>query len=126
MWGTRQRAGGDLVARHEAEEPDEDGRDLPGGVEALGVEVGDGEAEARRGLEAARGRVHADRGGREGVVGREDEGAPVLAAVVRSVFGAGYDVVPSAEVSGDCEGETVWVGDVRERTLGCWSLKDGR
>lgn len=42
--------------------------------------------------------MHADRGRGEGVVGREDEGAPVLALVVRSVFGAGEDVVPPARM----------------------------
>lgn len=58
------------------------------------MEVGDAEAEAGAGLEAARGRVHADCGRGEGVVGREHESAPVLAAVVRGVGRAGQDVVP--------------------------------
>lgn len=42
--------------------------------------------------------MHADRGRGEGVVGREDKGSPVLAAVVRSVLGTCDDVMPSGEV----------------------------
>lgn len=60
------------------------------------MEVGDGKAKTGRGREAAGGRVHADRGRGEGVVRWEDEGPPVLALVVGSVFGTGEDVVPSA------------------------------
>lgn len=94
--------GGDGARRHffrghEGEEADEDGGDFPGWVEGAGVEVGDGEAEAGRGLEAAGGGVHSDGWRGEGVVGREHERAPVLAAVVGSVFGAGDYVVPSVE-----------------------------
>ena len=59
------------------------------------MEVGDAKAEPGRGLEAAGGCVHADGGRREGVVGREDEGAPVLAAFVGGLWRAGEDVVPS-------------------------------
>lgn len=43
--------------------------------------------------------MHADGGRSEGVVGREDQGAPVLAVVVRGILGAGDDVVPSITVS---------------------------
>ena len=38
--------------------------------------------------------MHADGGRGEGVGGREEERAPVLAVVVGSVGGAGQDVVP--------------------------------
>ena len=58
------------------------------------MEVGDGETEAGGGLEAAGGGVHADGGRGEGVSGREEERAPVLAVVVGSVGGTGQDVVP--------------------------------
>ena len=71
-----------LLARHETEEADEDGADFPGRVEAFGVEIADAEAEAGGGLEAAGGGVHSDGGRGEGVVGGEEEGAPVLAVVV--------------------------------------------
>jgi hypothetical protein len=59
------------------------------------VEVGDREAESSRGLKAAGGGVHPDCGGCEGVVGWEDQGAPVLSIVIGCVWGAGEDVVPS-------------------------------
>lgn len=39
--------------------------------------------------------MHAYGGRGKGVIGREDEGAPVLAAVVWRVLGAGDDIVPS-------------------------------
>lgn len=61
------------------------------------MEVGNGEAEAGRGLETAAGRVHADGGGREGIGGREDESAPILAVMVGRVGGASEDVVPSRD-----------------------------
>ncbi len=60
------------------------------------MEIGDGEAEAGGGLEASAGRVHSNCWRREGVVGWEDEGPPVLAIMVRSIWGSGEDVVPSA------------------------------
>lgn len=63
------------------------------------MEVADAEAEARAGLEAARGSVHADGGRGEGVVWREEERAPVLAAVVGCLLWAGDDVVPSVLLS---------------------------
>lgn len=95
--GGRDGARGHLLRSHEGEEADQDRGDLPGRVERARVEVRDGEAEARRRLEAARGRVHPDRGRRERVVGREDERSPVLAAMVRAVFGARDDVVPPVD-----------------------------
>ena len=39
--------------------------------------------------------MHADGGRGEGVVGREDKGSPVLAAMVRGIFRAGDYIVPS-------------------------------
>lgn len=63
------------------------------------MEVADAEAEARAGLEAARGSVHADGWRGEGVVWREEERAPVLAAVVGCLLWAGDDVVPSVLLS---------------------------
>lgn len=39
--------------------------------------------------------MHADCGGCEGVVGRKDEGAPILAVMIGSIRWAGEDVVPS-------------------------------
>lgn len=62
------------------------------------MEVGDAKAEACGGLEAAGGGVHADGGWGEGVVGREEEGSPVLAVFVRGVGWAGEDVVPFEDV----------------------------
>ena len=59
------------------------------------MEVADAEAEARRGLEAPGRRVHADGRGRERVAGWEEQGAPVLAALVGGAGWAGQDVVPS-------------------------------
>lgn len=61
------------------------------------MEVGDREAEAGRGLEAAGRGVHSDCWGCEGVVWGEDQGAPVLAVVVRCLWGAGEDVMPPAK-----------------------------
>lgn len=58
------------------------------------MEIADGEAEAGGGLEAPGGCVHPDRGWREGVVGREEEGAPVLAVLVGGSGRASQDVVP--------------------------------
>lgn len=46
--------------------------------------------------------MHADGGRGEGVVGREEEGSPVLAIFVRCFWRAGKDIVPSAS-----EGEGV-------------------
>lgn len=104
--GTRRH----LLAGHETQQACEDCANLPRRVEALGVEVADAEAEACGRLEAARGRVHADCGRRERVVGREHEGAPVLAAVVRSVGRAGEDVVPLEDVPlrGVCDDVGRW------------------
>lgn len=62
------------------------------------MEVGDAETEAGAGLEATGGRVHADGGRGEGVVWREHERSPVLAAVVRRVGRAGQDVVPLKDI----------------------------
>jgi hypothetical protein len=62
------------------------------------VEVGDAQAEAGGGLEAAAGRVHADRWWGEGVVGWEHERAPVLPAFVGGVGRAGEDIVPFEDV----------------------------
>ena len=58
------------------------------------MEIADGEAEAGRRLEAARGGVHPDCRGREGVVGWEEESAPVLTIVVGGFGRAREDVVP--------------------------------
>ena len=91
-------ARGHLLAGHESQQAREDGADLPRRVEALGVEVGDAEAQPRAGLEAARGRVHADRRRREGVVRREHQRAPVLAAFVGGLRGTCDDVVPLEDV----------------------------
>ena len=42
--------------------------------------------------------MHADGGRSEGIFGWEDEGPPVLAVVVRGVWGAGDKVVPFEDV----------------------------
>lgn len=63
------------------------------------MEIRDGKAEARRGLEASGRGVHADGRRGKGVVGREDERSPVLAVVVGCLLRAGEDIVPSAVVS---------------------------
>ena len=77
------------------------------------MEVRDAETEARGRLEAAARGVHADGWGREGVVRREYEGAPVLAAFVGGFGRAGEDVVPFEDVA------VGWVrDDVRRRVFG--------
>lgn len=58
------------------------------------MEVGDAEAQPAAGLESTGRCVHADCGRRKGIVGREVQRAPVLAAVVGCVWWAGDDVVP--------------------------------
>ena len=88
-----------LLARHEAHQADQDRADLPRRVEALRVEVRDAEAEPCRRLEAAARRVHANRGRGEGVVWREHERAPVLAAFIGGFGRAGQDVVPFEDVA---------------------------
>lgn len=92
--GGADRARGHLLAGHETQETDQDRRYFPRGVEALGVEVGDGEAQASGGLEAPRGSVHADSWRREGVVRREYQRPPVLSIVIGSGRRPGEDVVP--------------------------------
>lgn len=69
------------------------------------MEVGYAEAEAFAASEAAGRRVHTDCGRCEGVVGREGEGAPVLAIFVRRVGRTGEDVVPFEDI------RFVWVCD---------------
>ena len=96
--GCAEGAGCHFFAVHEGHQADEDGADGPRGIEGSRVEVAYAEAEAGGGLEAPGGSVHADCGGSEGVFGREDEGAPVLAANVGGVGGAGEDVVPFEDV----------------------------
>lgn len=59
------------------------------------MEVADAETEPGRRLKPPAGRVHADGRRRERVVGREDQGAPVLSAMVGRVGWARDDVVPS-------------------------------
>jgi hypothetical protein len=87
------------------------------------VEIGDREAEAGGGLEAARGGMHSDCGGCEGVVGRENQGAPILTIVIGCVWGAGEDIMPSVRrLAGKREGEE---GSGR-RTRGCWTRKGGQ
>ena len=58
------------------------------------MEVGNRKAEAGRGLKAAGGRVHADRGWGKGIGGWEEESTPVLAVDVGSIWRAGEYVVP--------------------------------
>ena len=76
------------------------------------MEVGYREAEAGRGLEAARGRMHADRGWVEWVGGGEEKRAPVLAVHVGCVGGSGQDVVPFQDVVFG------WVGGYVGRRVG--------
>lgn len=42
--------------------------------------------------------MHADRGGLEGVFGREEKRSPVLSSMIRRVFRPGYDVMPLKNV----------------------------
>ncbi len=49
--------------------------------------------------------MHSDGGGCEGVVGWEDQGAPVLAVMVGCIWGTGEDVVPSVEYQWTVETE---------------------
>lgn len=73
------------------------------------MEIADAEAEAGRGLEAARGRVHPDGRGSEGVVGWEEEGPPVLPVFVGGGGRAGEDVVPFEDVGfGGVRGYVGW------------------
>lgn len=58
------------------------------------MKVGDGQAEARRWLKATGRSVHSDSRGRERVIRGEDQSSPVLAAMIRCVFGTGDDIVP--------------------------------
>ena len=58
------------------------------------MEVGNGKAQAGRGLKAAGGRVHADRWWSKGIGRREEERAPVLAIGVGCVWRASEDIVP--------------------------------
>lgn len=58
------------------------------------MEVGDGEAEPCRGLEAAGRSVHSNRRGFERVVVGEYQSTPVLAVVVRSVWRTSKDIMP--------------------------------
>jgi hypothetical protein len=60
------------------------------------MEIADAEAQTFATTEAAAGGVHADCGRCEGVVGGEDESAPILAAVVWGAWWAGEDVVPES------------------------------
>lgn len=59
------------------------------------MEIGDGEAEASGGLEAAGGSVHANGRRGERVVGWEDQCAPILAVVVGSLLRSCDHIVPS-------------------------------
>lgn len=54
--------------------------------------------------------MHADRGWSKGVGGWEEEGAPVLAVHVGSVWGAGKDVVPFQDIVFGRVGDYVWRG----------------
>lgn len=58
------------------------------------MKVGDGETQPGRWLEATGGRVHSDGGRRKGVIGREDQSPPVLAAMIRGILGTGNNIVP--------------------------------
>ena len=62
------------------------------------MEIRYAQAQARRRLEAAARRVHADGRRREGVFRREGQRAPVLAVLVRCLWRAGEDVVPFEDV----------------------------
>lgn len=59
------------------------------------MEVGDGQAESRRWLEASGRGVHADCWRLERIVGREHERAPVLAIMIGSIGRSDQYVVPS-------------------------------
>lgn len=59
------------------------------------MEIADAETESCRGLEASARGVHPDRRGCVGIVGCEDQSAPVLSSVIRGVGRTGNDVVPS-------------------------------
>ena len=88
-----------LVAGHERQEPNQDRRDAPGRVEGFWVEVADAEAKPGRRLEPPARRVHADGRRRVRVVGREEQRAPILTAMVGRLRRTGDDVVPSTERS---------------------------
>ena len=72
----------------------------PHGVPALGVVVGDGEAQLGVDREAAGGREEADRGRLEGVLRWEDQLAVVDAAGVLGIRGALQNEVPLQQVVG--------------------------
>lgn len=52
--------------------------------------------------------MHSDCGGSKGVVWREDQGAPVLAVVIWSIWWSGEDVVPFEDVRLRGVGDDVW------------------
>lgn len=58
------------------------------------MKVGDGKTESGRGLEPAGWGVHANRWGRKRVVWGENEGAPVLAMMVRCIFRSRENIMP--------------------------------
>ena len=72
------------------------------------MEIRYAQTQACRRLEAAARRVHADGGRREGVLGREGEGAPVLPVLVWGFGRAGEDVVPFEDVGVGRVGGDVW------------------
>lgn len=61
-------------------------------------------------METAGGGMHSDCGGCEGVVWRENQGAPILTIVVGCVWRAGKDIMPFEDVGLGGVGNDVWWG----------------
>ena len=89
-----------LRARHKTEEAREDRFDRPGRIPRFGVVMTERRANVHPSLEAFRGRLEADSGGRERECSREPDVAVVLARVVGGVGRARNDEGPLEDVFG--------------------------
>ena len=81
-------------AHHEADQTQDDGLDIPGGVPQLRVEVTEAGADTFSFVKAAIRRNHLDSWGLEGVFMREVDFANVVATCVHTVFQAEDTEVP--------------------------------
>ena len=90
------------------------------------MEVGDAETQASRGLEAGRGCVHTDGRWGEGVVGRENQGAPILAIFIVCFRRTCEDVVPPNGKGGELADRGKRRRSDHWHTRGYCFRKDGR
>lgn len=83
------------------------------------MEITDTQTQPSRRLEPPAGGVHADGGGSEWILRREDQCAPILSILVGRVWRSRENVVPSIQtltVSERCQD-----GAYGSRTLECWT-----